>query len=104
MGEQRPLATDGTGGSPVTAAPLCYRAVVQKTRATYSLDNSVLRATRIAAARQGKRESEIVEDALRGYLGFGVLDEIWAQSPGDLDADEALRLAVDEQRAARGGE
>ena len=67
---------------------------MQKSRATYSLDNSVLRATRIAAARQGKRESEIVEEALRGYLGLGVLEEIWAQGPGDLSADEALALAV----------
>ncbi len=65
---------------------------------------SVARATRIAAARQGKRESEIVEEALRGYLGLGVLEEIWAQSPGDLSADEALALAVAEQRASRDGE
>ena len=64
----------------------------------------MLRATRIAAARQGKRESEIVEEALRGYLGLGVLEEIWAQNPGDMSADEALTLAVDEQRDARAGE
>ena len=76
---------------------------MQKTRATYSLDDSVLRATRIAAARQGKRESEIVEEALRGYLGLGVLEEIWAQTPGDLDADQALALAVAEQHASRRG-
>jgi hypothetical protein len=76
---------------------------VQKTRATFSLDDSVLRAARISAAREGKRESEIVEDALRSYLGIGVLEEIWATSPGDLDADEALALAVAEQRAARRG-
>lgn len=77
---------------------------MQRTRATYSLDDSVLRATRIAAARQGKRESEIVEEALRRYLGLGVLEEIWAQSPGDLDANEALALAVAEQHAERDGE
>ena len=64
----------------------------------------MLRATRIAAARQGKRESEIVEEALRGYLGLGVLEEIWAQNPGDISADAALTLAVDEQREARTGE
>ncbi len=76
---------------------------MQKDRATYSLDSSLLRATRIAAARQGKRESEIVEDALRSYLGLGVLDEIWASNPGDLDAEQALELAVAEQHAARRG-
>lgn len=78
--------------------------LVQKSRATYSLDSSLLRATRVAAAREGKRESEIVEEALRRYLGLGVLEEIWAQSPGDLTADEALDLAVAEQHAARSGE
>ena len=76
---------------------------MHKTRATFSIDNSVLRATRIAAARQGKRESEIVEEALRGYLGLGVLEEIWAQGPDDLGADEALALAVAEQCVARDG-
>jgi hypothetical protein len=76
---------------------------VQKDRATYSLDRSLLRATRIAAARQGKRESEIVEDALRSYLGLGVLEEIWAANPRDLDGEQALELAVAEQHAARRG-
>ncbi len=74
---------------------------MQKTRATYSLDSSLLRATRVAAARQGRRESEIVEEALRAYLGLGVLEEIWARNPGGLDADTALELAVAEQHAAR---
>ncbi len=63
----------------------------------------MLRATRIAAARQGKRESDNVEVALRGYLGLGVLEEIWAQNPGDINADEAVTLAVDEQRACTRG-
>ena len=52
----------------------------------------------------GQRESEIVEEALRGYLGLGVLEEIWAQNPGDISADAALTLAVDEERGARTGE
>ena len=77
---------------------------MQKERATYSLDGSLLRATRIAAARQGRRESQIVEDALRSYLGLGLLEEIWARNPSDLDADEALELAVAQQHAARRGD
>ncbi len=76
---------------------------MQKDRATYSLDPSLLRAARIAAARQGKRESELVEDALRSYLGLGVLEEIWATTPGDLDGKQALDVAVAEQHAARPG-
>jgi hypothetical protein len=79
---------------------------VPKQRATFSLDERVLRATRVAAARAGKRDSEVVEDALRSFLAIGVLEEIWRGRPADapeLSDEEALRLARDEQHAARKG-
>ncbi|MEX0675405.1 MAG: hypothetical protein WD981_01885 [Gaiellaceae bacterium] len=79
---------------------------MQKRRATFSLDEDVLRATRVAAARAGKRDSEIVEDALRSYLAIGVLEEIWGARPDgapDLPDEDSLRLARDEQHAARSG-
>ena len=85
---------------------MCYCAVVQKQRATFSLDPAVLRAARVAAARGGRRDSELVEDALRSYLAIGVLEEVWRQRPADaptLSDEEALRLARDEQHAARAG-
>lgn len=77
-----------------------------KQRATFSLDADVLRATRVAAARVGRRDSEIVEDALRSYLAIGVLEEIWRSRPHgapEIDDEEALRLAREEQHAARKG-
>jgi hypothetical protein len=77
-----------------------------KQRATFTLDEDVLRATRISAARAGRRDSEIVEAALRSYLAIGMLEEIWSRRPGDapeLGEDEALRLARDEQHRARAG-
>jgi hypothetical protein len=77
---------------------------VPKQRATFSLDADVLRAARVAAARAGRRDSEIVEDALRSYLAIGVLEEIWrarSRDAPDLSDEEALRLARDEQHAAR---
>lgn len=77
---------------------------MQKGRATYSIDGDLLRATRIAAARQNRRESEVVEDALRNYLAIGVLEQIWSHAASDLDGDDALALAVDEQHAARRGD
>lgn len=79
---------------------------MQKQRATFSLDSDVLRATRVAAARAGRRDSELVEEALRSYLSIGVLEEIWKSRPADapeLSDDEALKLARDEQHAARAG-
>ena len=80
---------------------------MQKQRATFSLDPDVLRATRVAAARAGRRDSELVEEALRHYLSIGVLEEIWQRRPADapeLSDEEALKLARDEQHAARAGD
>jgi hypothetical protein len=77
---------------------------VPKQRATFSLDADVLRAARVAAARAGQRDSQLVEEALRSYLAVGVLEDIWrsrsATAP-ELTDEEALRLARDEQHAAR---
>jgi hypothetical protein len=72
---------------------------VSRTRTTLSIDDQVLRAARIAAARSGKRDSELVEDALRAYLGLAVVDRIRAKS--GLSAETAERLAYDELHASR---
>ena len=86
-----------------------YSVVVStaKKKVTFYLDEDVLRAARVRAARGDRRDSEIVEDALRAYLGFDVVERVWARS--DLNEDEAMKLAVseihamrDEKRAARG--
>ena len=78
-----------------------------KRKVTLYVDEDVLRAARVRAARTDKRDSEVVEAALRAYLGFEVITTVWARS--DLGEDEAMRLAVEEthavraqQRAARG--
>lgn len=68
-------------------------------KVTLYLDEDVLRAARVRAARADKRDSEVVEDALRSYLGFDVVERIWARS--SLSEDEAMRLAVAETHAAR---
>ena len=54
---------------------------------------------RVAAARSGKRDSDVVEEALRRYLGFALLDQVWARS--DLTEEEALQLAYEELAAMR---
>ena len=72
-------------------------------RATVYVDADVLRAARVMAARTGRRDSEIVEEALRSYLGISVLEEIWAASPADLSDDEALELANRELHDMRAG-
>ncbi len=76
-------------------------------KATFYIDEDVLRAMRVRAARSDRRDSEIVEEALRTYLGFGTVEDVWSRS--DLSEEEAMELAVseihamrDEKRAARG--
>lgn len=64
-------------------------------KTTVYLDEDLLRAAKVAAARSDKREYEVLEDALRRHLGFSVLDGIWARNE-DLSEDDAMRLASEE--------
>jgi hypothetical protein len=70
-----------------------------RSKVTVYLDPDVLRATRVQAARTGKRDSDVVEEALREYLGLAVVDRIRAKS--DLDEDAAMQLAYEELHAMR---
>jgi hypothetical protein len=70
-----------------------------RAKATVYLDPEVLRATRIRAARTGKRDSDVVEEALREYLGLAVIDRI--RSRFDLAEEEAMRIANEELHAMR---
>jgi hypothetical protein len=73
--------------------------VATKKKVTLYVDEDVMRAARVRAARTDKRDSEVVEEALRVYLGFDVMEGVWARS--DLGEDEGMRLAVEETHAAR---
>jgi hypothetical protein len=70
-----------------------------KARTTVTLDEHVLRAVRIKAARTGRRDSDVIEESLRRDLGLDVLEQIWESA--DLEEDEAMRIAVEEQHEAR---
>jgi Arc/MetJ-type ribon-helix-helix transcriptional regulator len=70
-----------------------------KARTTVTLDEQVLRAVRIKAARTGRRDSEVIEEALRRDLDLDLLERIWVTA--DLEEDEALRLAVEAQHESR---
>ena len=71
-----------------------------KRKLTVYLDPEVARAAKVRAARLDKRDSEVIEDALRAHLGIAALDE--AQDLSTLTGDEALELANAEVHAARG--
>jgi hypothetical protein len=70
-----------------------------KARTTVTLEESVLRAVRVKAARSGRRDSEVIEEALRRDLGLDLLERAWERA--DLYEDDALRIAVEAQHEAR---
>jgi hypothetical protein len=73
--------------------------VVPKLRTTVTIDERVMRAVRVKAARKGRRDSDVIEEALRRDLGFDLLERVWERA--GLDEDEALKLAVEAQHEAR---
>lgn len=69
------------------------------TRTTITIAPDVLKAVRVRAARTGRRDSEVIEEALRRELGLDLLDQLWAGA--ELDEAEAMALAREAQAAAR---
>ena len=70
-----------------------------KVRTTLTIDGEVLRAVKVRAARSGKGDSEVIEEALRRELGLDLLESLWARNV--LSEEEALNLAVEAQHATR---
>ncbi len=70
-----------------------------KTRTTLTIDADVLRAVKVRAARTGKGDGEVIEEALRRDLGLDLLDRLWARN--NMAEDEAVELAVAAQHASR---
>ena len=71
-----------------------------KVRTTLTIDPEVLRAVKVRAARLGKGDSDVIEEALRRDLGLDLLDRLWAAE--DLDEADAQALAVEAQHRTRG--
>jgi hypothetical protein len=70
-----------------------------KTRTTLTIDDTVLRAVKIKAARTGKGDSEVIEEALRRDLGLDLVEGLWERL--HLSEEEATELAVEAQHAGR---
>jgi metal-responsive CopG/Arc/MetJ family transcriptional regulator len=70
-----------------------------KVRTTVTLDQEVLRGVKVRAARQGKGDSEVIEEALRRDLGFDLLQRLWAKNR--MSEGDAMRLAVEAQHRTR---
>ena len=73
-------------------------------KATVYIDEDLLRGAKVLAARTDRKDSEVLEAALRDYLGIDVLERVWRNA--DLGDDEALDIAyreIDAVRRARHG-
>lgn len=73
--------------------------MVSRVRTTLTIDEQVLRAVKVRAARTGTGDSQVIEDALRRDLGLDLLDRLWQRN--DLTEDEATTLAVEAQHKTR---
>jgi hypothetical protein len=70
-----------------------------KTRTTLTIDEEVLRAVKVRAARTGKGESEVIEEAVRRDLGLDLMERLWSRN--DMSEEEAMKLALEAQQDAR---
>ena len=72
---------------------------MSKVRTTVTLDAEVMRWVKVRAARLGKADGEVIEQALRRDLGLDLLEKLWQQE--GLDEPQAMRLAVEAQHSTR---
>jgi hypothetical protein len=70
-----------------------------KVRTTLTIDGELLRAVKVKAARLGRGDSEVIEEAVRRDLGLDILDRLWQAN--DLEEDAALGLGIEAQHATR---
>jgi hypothetical protein len=77
--------------------PQRYSAVVPRQKVTLYLDPDVLRQLRVAAARRGVKDSDLVEEAVKEHIGIAawerVRDEAAKHPP--LSQEEAMELALE---------
>jgi hypothetical protein len=72
---------------------------MRKVRTTVTLDEDVLRWVRVRAARQGKGDSQVIEESLRRDLGLDLLERLWDKNR--MGEDDAMRLAIEAQHRTR---
>jgi len=72
---------------------------VTRTRTTLTIDEEVLKAVKVRAARTGKGESEVIEEAVRRDLGLDLMERLWARNA--MSEEDAMELAIEAQTAAR---
>jgi Ribbon-helix-helix protein, copG family len=72
-----------------------------RVRTTLTIDESVLRAVKMRAARTGRGDSEVIEQSLRRDLGLDLLERLWERN--ELSEQDATSLAIEAQHETRRG-
>jgi Ribbon-helix-helix protein, copG family len=72
---------------------------MRKVRTTLTLDEEVMRLVKVRAARQGKGDSEVIEESLRRDLGLEMLERLWAKNR--MSEEQAMQLALEAQHSTR---
>jgi Ribbon-helix-helix protein, copG family len=70
-----------------------------KVRTTLTIDESVMKAVKIRAARTGRGDSKVIEESLRRDLGLDLLESLWERN--QLSEKAATALAVEAQHETR---
>jgi streptomycin 6-kinase len=69
-----------------------------KARTTLTVDEDVLRAAKVVAARSGRGDSQVIEEARRD-LGLELFERLWSRNR--MSEEGATTLAIEAQRATR---
>lgn len=72
---------------------------MSKVRTTLTIDESVMKAVKMRAARTGRGDSQVIEDSLRRDLGLDLLERLWERN--NLSEGDATALAVEAQQQTR---
>jgi hypothetical protein len=72
---------------------------MSKVRTTLTIDESVMRAVKMQAARTGLADSAVIEESLRRDLDLDLFERLWARNR--LPEDDASVLAVEAQHKTR---
>ena len=82
-----------------TAGGTWQTGAVARRSTTVALDEEVFEDLHAAARRLGVTEDQLVEDAIRRYVGMEILDELWTRAR--LTPEEAESVAAEELQAYR---
>lgn len=99
-----PVAAERRQGAREALPFFCQDGAMVRKKTTVYIDEALLRAAKVAAARSGMREYEVFEEALRKHLGLAdAVERIWAGiSPEEASSErEAARVAAEELAAVR---